>query len=116
MLVAGFSAAKSSCLDKVSPEVLHQIDGNAAAVGVEIRGGTGEHLSSNDLARIAAPTMVIIGDRSHRFFEASARRLTETTPGARLERLAGASHFLQLERSEAIAQLIRNTMEQTRAA
>ena len=106
----------ANSLDKVSPEVRHQIDGNAAAVGVEIRAGTGEHLSSTDLAKITAPTMVIIGDRSQPFFEASARRLTGTVPGARLERLAGASHFLQLERSEAIAQLIRDTMEHTRAA
>jgi pimeloyl-ACP methyl ester carboxylesterase len=94
-------------LDKVAPAIRQQIADNAAAVGVEIRGGTGEHLSAEALAGIASPVVVVMGDRSQAFFEAGARRVADAVPGARLRRLAAASHFLQIEHAAAIAALIR---------
>lgn len=100
-----------SSLDRIAPDQRQQIADNAAAIGVELRGGTGEHLAAGDVATITAPTIVLTGDRSRPFFEQSARRVAETIPGARLERLAGASHFLQLERPDAVISAIRGMVE-----
>ncbi|MGE0424655.1 MAG: alpha/beta fold hydrolase [Reyranellaceae bacterium] len=97
----------TSSLDEVSPAIRRQIADNAAAVGVEIRGGTGEHLSAAALAGIAMSAVVVTGDRSQAFFEAGARRVADAVPGARLQRLAAASHFLQLEHAATIAALIQ---------
>ena len=83
--------------------VQEQIAANAAAIGVEIRGGTGEHLSSADLAGIRTPTIVFVGDQSQEFFAEGGQRLASAIPNSRLSAVKGASHFLQLERGEQIA-------------
>lgn len=56
--------------------------------------GDGDRLG--DLASIACPTLVIVGDQDVPFIEPS-RRMADAIPGARLELLAGAGHSPQFE-------------------
>jgi pimeloyl-ACP methyl ester carboxylesterase len=93
-------------LDTVDPRVREQIAANAAAIGVEIRGGTGEHLSSADFASIRVPTEVFAADRSQQFLVDGARRMADAIPNARFSQLNDATHFLQLEHAGPIVTAI----------
>lgn len=93
-------------LDSVGPDLHERIDANAAAVGMEIRAGTGEHIALAELSGIRFPVTVFAGDRSQPFFAASAKRMADAIPNARLLTLPGASHLLQLEKAEDIAPVI----------
>jgi pimeloyl-ACP methyl ester carboxylesterase len=86
--------------------VQDQIIANEAAIGQEIRGGTGEHLSEADLAAIRVPTHILVGDRSQEFFALGGRRIASAIPHSQLSVLTGASHFLQLEFAEHISGVI----------
>lgn len=90
-------------LDRVDPTVREQVEANAAAVGTEIRGGTGEHLSTGQLAAISVPTKVFAGDRSQKFLADGAQRMASAISGASFTVLEGASHWLQIERPDVIA-------------
>jgi 3-oxoadipate enol-lactonase len=98
-------------LQAADASVRQRIAGNAAAVGVEIRGGTGEHLSPAALAGIRAPTAVFAGDRSQTFLVAGAQRMAQAIPNARFSVLAGTSHFLQIERPGDIATAVEGLGE-----
>ena len=51
-----------------------------------------------DLARrVSAPTLILTGDRSPHFFHATAERLGEVVPDARVVTLAGADHSAAAE-------------------
>lgn len=94
-------------LDTVDPAVRERIDANASAIGVEIRAGTGEHLTPEMLAGIRQPTIVFAGDRGQPFLAAAAGRMAAAIPSAQLRILPGASHFLQLERAGEIAEALK---------
>lgn len=93
-------------LDTAERSFSERIDANAAAIGVEIRAGTGEHLGLAELSAISTPTMVFAGDRSQRFLAEGAHRMATAIPDARFTVLPGASHLLQFERSDDIAAAI----------
>lgn len=59
------------------------------------------------LARIAAPTLFLIGD-SDEVTEATARHFTAATPGARLHMIADAAHRAQSDQPEAYVKALRN--------
>jgi 3-oxoadipate enol-lactonase len=59
------------------------------------------------LARIAAPTMVVCGTEDAPAFTAAAPRMVAAIPDARLEWLEGARHAAALERPDAMAALLR---------
>lgn len=94
-------------LDRVGADVRGVIRANAAEVCLELRGGTGEHLSDAHLRTISCPTLVYSGSRSQAFLRAGARRAAAAVPGAQHSEFAGASHFLQLERAADIAAAVR---------
>lgn len=97
-------------LDRLAPDELAALDTNAAAVCLELRGGTGEHLSAERLRAIACPTAVFSGSRSQPFLRAGARRAAEAVQRGRHEELAGASHLLQLERPGQIAEAVQRLL------
>ncbi|MDQ3739481.1 MAG: alpha/beta hydrolase [Actinomycetota bacterium] len=59
-----------------------------------------------DLAAIAAPAHVIVGDQDVPDFVAIARHLASTLPGARLDVIEGAGHLLALERPDEVSALL----------
>ena len=56
-----------------------------------------------DLSRLAAPALVLYGDRDLPDFPRIARRIAAEAPDARAEAVPGAGHLLTLERPEAFA-------------
>lgn len=54
-----------------------------------------------DLSRLAAPALVLYGDRDLPDFGEIARRIAAEAPDARAEALPGAGHLLTLERPDA---------------
>jgi len=58
------------------------------------------------LARITAPTTVVFGDHDHPEIGVIARRLADGIPGARLEVVAGADHYLPLRTPERLTQIL----------
>jgi streptomycin 6-kinase len=58
------------------------------------------------LAQVAVPTTAVVGDHDHPEIGVIARRLAEGIPGARLEIVAGADHYLPLRTPERLAEII----------
>lgn len=58
------------------------------------------------LAEIAAPTLVLVGERDIPDFQRIADRLATEIPGARKLTVAGSGHLLPLERPEALVQAL----------
>ncbi len=61
---------------------------------------------SEELPKLAVPTLVICGTNDVLTPPAEARRIARLVPGARLEMLAGAGHMAMLEQSETVDRLI----------
>jgi len=64
------------------------------------------HDTRADLHRIAAPTLVLVGDHDEETPVAYARALADGIPGARLEVVAGAGHLLNAEAPDAVNALL----------
>jgi 3-oxoadipate enol-lactonase len=64
-------------------------------------GGAVEHLE-----RVTVPTTIVVGDHDHPEIGVIARRLAEGIPGARLEIVAGADHYLPLRTPERLTHII----------
>ena len=58
------------------------------------------------LARVEVPTTVVVGDHDHPEIGVIARLLAEGIPGARLEIVTGADHYLPLRAPERLAEII----------
>ena len=60
-----------------------------------------------DLARIAAPTLVVVGEDEDPAMRAGSERLAAGIRGATLRRIAAAGHMLPLEQPAALAGAVR---------
>jgi 3-oxoadipate enol-lactonase len=58
------------------------------------------------LDRVTAPTTVVVGEHDHPEIGVIACRLAEGIPGARLEIVAGADHYLPLRAPERLTEII----------
>jgi pimeloyl-ACP methyl ester carboxylesterase len=58
------------------------------------------------LERVKVPTTIVVGDHDHTEIGVIARRLAAGIPGARLETVAGADHYLPLRAPERLAEII----------
>jgi 3-oxoadipate enol-lactonase len=67
---------------------------------------------SADLARITAPTLVLVGDSDVVTPPDMARRLADGIPGARLRQIENAGHVPSIEQPRALAELIREHIEE----
>jgi pimeloyl-ACP methyl ester carboxylesterase len=70
---------------------------------------------TDDLERIALPTLVVCGTADLITPPSESRRIARRIPGARLELVDGAGHMLMLERSDALDSLIADFAAEARA-
>lgn len=79
---------------------------------------TGQRVSAQDRLHLAAqaPTLIVWGDRDSILPVAHGRAAHELMPGSRLEVLAGAGHFVPLERPEQLAHIIASWIATTEPA
>ena len=69
------------------------------------------HDTRDQLARIAAPTRVVVGERETPWARAAARELADTIPGADLMLVPGAAHLHPLSTPEGLASAVIDRLE-----
>lgn len=79
---------------------------NSLASMREIDAGTGEYLSPTQIASISCPVTCLIGTVGLPFYHAASRRIARLIPHAKLERVAGAGHFMHFDQPERFAQAV----------
>ncbi len=68
-----------------------------------------------DLERIAAPVMLVWGDRDRLVFHRGAQRVLDAVPGSRLELLPGVGHCPQVEAPARVCELLLEFAERLEA-
>jgi pimeloyl-ACP methyl ester carboxylesterase len=90
------------------PAIMTMVTENAKVRATVEKGHV--RFSSDDavvhLARVRVPTTVVVGDHDHSEIGVIARRLTSGIPGARLEIVTGADHYLPLRAPERLVDII----------
>jgi 3-oxoadipate enol-lactonase len=81
--------------------------GSASAILAELGVGTGEELTRDRLASIRAPVTLVAGGRSDSVFGKAVRRVARALPDAKIQRIPGAGHAVQLEQPDELAAIIR---------
>ena len=69
-------------------------------------------VTSEALTKWAKPTLVAFSDSDPLFSPRVGEALSERIPGARFTRVDGASHFLQEDKGEVIAELVRSFVKE----
>jgi pimeloyl-ACP methyl ester carboxylesterase len=96
----------TNAFDDLDTATRESLLANARTMIVELEAGTGEELTADMIARIACPTAIIVGERSRRMFHEAARRLVAALPSARLSKVAGADHMINVFQPDDLARAI----------
>ena len=86
---------------------------NGPAAMSELGIGTGEHLRDEQIAAIACPAVVLIGELSDPLFARVSERTARLLPHARIERIQGAGHVIHLERPAYFVRVVREARRAT---
>jgi pimeloyl-ACP methyl ester carboxylesterase len=92
--------------DRLPPHVRESILANGPAITRELLSGTGEHLTAEQIGRIAAPIELLVGTQSEAGFGLAAEQLQGLLPHAEVRWIEGAGHCLQLDAPAAVATAI----------
>ena len=99
----GFRQRRPDLVDRTEKTVLACDPGQYAAYWEMIAG-----LETRErLARLACPTLVLVGEEDSSTPPAAARVLAEQIPGARMEIVAGAAHLATIEAPDAVNGLLQ---------
>ena len=80
---------------------------NGAAAMSELGIGTGEHLRDEQVAAIACPAVVLVGDLSDPLFARVGEHTARLLSHAHIERIEGSGHVIQLERPAYFVRVVR---------
>lgn len=95
------------------PDDLQDYVAEAQRRAFELGGeGADEEPVDADIARIAARTLVLVGDRDVSDFVAIAEHVAATLPGPELRVIEGAGHLLALERPDEVAEALTAWLQQ----
>ena len=89
---------------------------DSAAVLAEMRNGTGEELSNEQLNRVRCPVALLLGTRSAAMFAALGRDLARVIPQLHTIRIEQSGHIPMVEAPEALLDAIVSTLVTTPAA
>ena len=98
--------------DELDPAVRNAALANARPVLAELDAGTGEELTREDLASIRCPIGLIIGGRSAPFLVSAAERCADLFPSARVIRVPGGDHLMQVRQPDVLASTIAELVEE----
>jgi pimeloyl-ACP methyl ester carboxylesterase len=87
---------------KLSPARRQQAWDNRNADRAQLMGAGFPPLGEDEVARVEAPALVLIGEHSPAFLHHLARRLHELLPRAQLREIAGASHIMHEDNPAAV--------------
>jgi len=84
---------------------------NGPAAMSELGIGTGEHLNDEQIAAIACPAVVLVGELSDPLFARVSERTARLLSHARIERIEGAGHVIHLERPAEFVRAVREASQ-----
>ena len=79
---------------------------NTAATLFEIDAGTGEYLSPAQISSITCPVTCLAGALSLPFYHQAMRRIMQLVPQAKLQRVAGAGHFISFDQPAEFVRIV----------
>jgi pimeloyl-ACP methyl ester carboxylesterase len=85
-----------------------QLDGNRRSIWRAVNGVIDRRAVIDELPRISAPTLVIVGDEDVATVPAKAERIAKAIPHARLVRIPKAGHSSTVEQPQAVNAAIRD--------
>jgi pimeloyl-ACP methyl ester carboxylesterase len=88
---------------------------NGSAAMSELDIGTGEHLKDDQIAAIACPAVVLVGELSDPMFRRVSERTARLLPRGRIERVPGAGHVIHLERPAEFVRAVREASQPPRS-
>jgi 3-oxoadipate enol-lactonase len=102
-LIAPTSASKADLVERVRRMMLRQTPETVAADLMAMK----ERPDSSDvLAQIAVPTLVVVGDQDVLTPPTDARAMADAIPGARLVTISQAGHLTPVEQPRAVSQAL----------
>jgi pimeloyl-ACP methyl ester carboxylesterase len=80
---------------------------NAPAVMRELDSGTGEHVTSADIAGIGCPVVCLVGSITLPDYVRAAQRIAKARPATRVVSVEGAGHVLPISHPQAVLEAVR---------
>ncbi len=93
--------------DRLDASMREAMLANGPASMGDLRAGTAEHLSREQVAALRCPVVCLLGELSDRAFARATDHVAELVPGARVVRVAGAGHAIHLERPAEFVAAVR---------
>ena len=97
--------------DRLPALIREALLANGPAAMSELGIGTGEHLRDEQIAAIACPAVVLVGELSDPLFARVSERTARLLSHARIERIQGAGHVIQLERPAYFVRVVREASQ-----
>jgi pimeloyl-ACP methyl ester carboxylesterase len=93
--------------DATPPEIQAQLRANAAAIMRELDSGTGEHVKDAEIAKIACPSVLLLGGITLPEYGRAAQRIAKALPSLEIVTVPGAGHVLPASHPEAVVDAVR---------
>jgi pimeloyl-ACP methyl ester carboxylesterase len=97
--------------DRVTEEVRESVRANAAALGVELKAGTGERIKIAALQALRCPVAIIVGSDTAPFLSAAAERLRKAVPSFRFFDERDTGHVMNVLEPERFAAVVSRVLE-----
>jgi pimeloyl-ACP methyl ester carboxylesterase len=108
-----YGGERGTAFDEIDPATRESILVDASAILAELRAGTGEELSRENLAKVRCPVGFIVGGRSAKFLIEATDRCAQLFPVARTIRVPTGDHVMALRQPDALARAIRDSLRIT---
>lgn len=93
--------------DKLDPKIRASMLDESAMVMTELDAGTGEELTTDQLASIRCPITCLVGSLSPKELRSASTRLAELRTGVTLVTVEGAGHLLHVEQPVAFVNAVQ---------
>jgi len=93
--------------DQTPPDERAKLLANAPAVMRELDSGTGEHVTTADIAGIGCPVICLVGSMTLPDYGRAAERIAKARPATRIVTVEGAGHVLPISHPQAVLDAVR---------
>lgn len=93
--------------DLTPPEDQARLRANSAAIMCELDGGTGEHVTNEQIAGIGCPVVALVGDITLPEYASAVQRIVKTRPATEVIEVPGAGHILPVTHPQFVVDAVR---------